>query len=62
MFAASVTDTGCFSPNPGSWFLSIPDPASKNSNKKLKKGGEKTSCPIFCSHKYDKIKDLFIFE
>ncbi len=45
---------------PGSWFLSIPDPGSNKSNKR---GGGKICCPtLFCSHKYHKIANYFIFE
>ncbi len=45
---------------PGSWFLSIPDPGSKNSNKRER---GKNCCPTFsCSYKYHKIETYFIFE
>ncbi len=45
---------------PGSWFLPIPDPGSKNSNNRGR--GEKISChTFFCSHKFHKI-ELLIFE
>ncbi len=40
--------------------LFIPDPGSKNSNKRRVK---KICCPnFFCNHKYHKIKNDFIFE
>ncbi len=43
---------------PGSWFLPIPDPGSKNSNKR--KGWKKIYCQtLFCSHKFHKIKSYF---
>ncbi len=39
----------------------IPDTGSKNSNKR--EGWPKICCPsLFCSHKYHKIKNYFIFE
>ncbi len=42
------------------WFLSNPDPGSNNSTKR---GEGKCCCPtIFCSHKYHKIVNNFIFE
>jgi hypothetical protein len=45
---------------PGFWFLSIPDPGSNNS---IKRGGDNFFGPtIFCSHKYHKIVNNFIFE
>ncbi len=45
---------------PGSWILTIPDPGSGKSTK----GGENFfRCPtIFCSYKYHKIANNFIFE
>ncbi len=50
-----------FIPDPGSRFLSIPDPGSKNSNKK--EGWKKISChTFFCSHKFHKIEHYLIFE
>ncbi len=46
---------------PGSWFLFIPDPGSKNSNKR--EGWKKICCPtFFCSHKYHKIENYFDFQ
>ncbi len=46
---------------PGSWFLPIPDPGSKNSNKR--KGWKKICCHNFlCSHKFHKIANYFSFE
>jgi hypothetical protein len=50
-----------FIPDPGSWFLPIPDPGSKKSNKK--EGWKKICChAFFCSHKFHLIKIDFIFE
>ncbi len=57
-----------FIPDPGSWFLPtpdtgsrIPDPGSKNSNKR--EGWKKISCHTFlCSHKFHKIENYFSFE
>ncbi len=46
---------------PGSWFLPIPDPGSKNSNKRER--WKKICCHIFsCSHKFHKIVNYFSFE
>ncbi len=55
-------------PDPGSWFLPIPDPGSrisdpgsKNSNKR--EGWKKNCCHTFlCSHKFHKIEHYFSFE
>jgi hypothetical protein len=45
----------------GSWFLPIPDPGSKNSNKR--EGWKKIFCHNFlCSHKFHKIANYFSFE
>ncbi len=53
--------SGMFIPDPGSWFLPIPDPGSKISNKR--KGWKKICCPNFlCSHKLHKIANYFSFE
>ncbi len=52
-------------PDPGSRFLSKPNPVSRiRIQKQLqKRRGEKISCPtFFCSHKYHKIVTYFIFE
>ncbi len=57
-----------FIPDPGSWFLPIPDPGSripdpgsKNSNKRG--SWKKISCHTFlCSHKFHKIVNYFSFE
>ena len=52
---------GMFIPDPGSWFLPIPDPGSKNSNKRER--WKKISCHTFlCSHKFHKIVNYFSFE
>ncbi len=77
----SVADPGCLSripdvypgsrmfiPDPGSWFLPIPDPrsrisdpGSKNSNKR--QGWKNFFCQtIFCSHKFHKTHYYFIFD
>ncbi len=46
---------------PGSWFLPIPDPGSKNSNKR--EGWKKNCCHTFlCCHKFHKIENYFMFE
>ncbi len=61
--AHSVADPRCLSPipDPGSWFLPIPDPESKNSNKR--EGWKKICCyTFFCSLKFHKIGNYFIFE
>ncbi len=53
--------SGMFIPDPRSWFLPIPDPGSKNSSKR--EGWKKISFhTFFCSHKFDKIENYFIFE
>ncbi len=53
--------SGMFIPDPGSWFLPIPDPGSKNSNKR--EGWKKICCHDFlCSHKFHKIANYFSFE
>ncbi len=45
----------------GSWFLPIPDPGSKNSNKR--EGWKKIWCHTFlCSHKFHKLEHYFSFE
>ena len=57
-----------FIPDPGPWFLPIPDPGSrisdpgsKNSNKRER--WEKISCHTFlCSHKFHKIVNYLSFE
>ncbi len=46
---------------PGFWLLPIPDPGSKNSNKRER--WKKISCyTFFCSSKFHKIENYFIFE
>ncbi len=49
-----------FIPDSGSWFLPIPDPGSKNSNKREE---WKKICwhTFFCSYKFHKIENYFIF-
>ncbi len=50
-----------FIPDPGSWFLPIPDPGSKNSNKR--EGWKKIWCHTFlCCQKFYKIVHYFSFE
>jgi hypothetical protein len=44
---------------PGSWFLHIPDPGSKNSNKREVK---KICYAFLCSNKFQKIAHYFSFE
>ncbi len=60
--------SGMFIPDPGSWFLPIPDPGfrisdpgSKNRNKRE---GWKKICfqTFFCSHKFHKNVNYFIFQ
>ncbi len=51
----SVADPGCLSR-----ILFFVHPGSKNSNKR--KGWKKFVLPFFCSRKYHKIKNYFIFE
>ncbi len=60
--------SGMFIPDPGSWFLPIPDPGSrisdpgsKNSNRR--EGWKKIWCHTFtCSHKFHNIVHYFSFE
>ncbi len=67
--------SGMFNPDPGSWFLPIPDPGSripdpgsrisdpgsKKNNKRER--WKKISCHTFlCSHKFHKIVNYFSFE
>jgi hypothetical protein len=49
---------------PGSWFLPIPDPASRIPDPKTatKERGEKNLLYFFCSHKFHKIESYIIFE
>ncbi len=50
-----------FIPDPGSWFLPIPDPGSKKQQQK--RGVKKIWCHSFlCSHKFHKIVHYFSFE
>ncbi len=53
--------SGMFIPDPGSWFLPIPDPGSKNSNKRerWKKLDVK---PFYVATKFNKIVNYFSFE
>ncbi len=52
--------SGMFIPDPWSWFLPIPDPGSKISNKR--EGWKKINCHTFiCCHKFHKIDNYFIF-
>ncbi len=53
--------SGMFIPDPGSWFLPIPDPGSKNSNKR--EGWKKFFCHTFLfSLKCHKIEHYFSFK
>jgi hypothetical protein len=53
----SVVDPGCVIPDPDFLSTLIPDPTSNN------RGGGKICCiNFFCSHKFYKIKNSFIFE
>ncbi len=68
----SVADPGCLSriPDPGSWFLPIPDLGSRISDpghriqkQQQKREVKKISCHTFlCSHKFHKIVNYFSFE
>ncbi len=63
MSISSVADPGCLSriPDPDFYPSRIPDPGSKNSNKRER--WKKISCHTFlCSHKCHKIVNYFIFE
>ncbi len=51
---------GMFIPDTGSWFLPIPDPGSKNSNKR--EGWKKICYTFLCRHKFHKIENYFSFE
>ncbi len=57
-----------FIPDPGSWFLPIPDPGSRISdpgskNRNKIEGWTKICChTFFCSHKFHKIVNYFSFE
>ncbi len=62
MYPTSVADPGCLSriPDPDFYPSRIPDPGSKNSNKRE---GWKKICYIFlCSHKFHKTANYFSFE
>ena len=53
--------SGMFIPDPGSLFLTIPDPGFKNSNKRER--WKKICCQNFlCSHKFHKIENYFTLE
>ncbi len=45
---------------PGSWFLSIQDPGSNNSN--IRGGGKNLLSRLFCSHEFFWIENYFSFE
>ncbi len=63
LFISSVADPGCLSriPDPDFYPLRIPNPGSKNSNKR--EGWKKICCQtFFCSHKFHKIENYFIFQ
>jgi hypothetical protein len=52
-----------FIPDPGSWFLLIPDPGSRIQKQQQKREVKKISCHTFlCSHKFHKIVNYFSFE
>ncbi len=53
-----------FIQDPGSWFLSIPDPGSRIQQQHQKRRGKTFFLcrTMFCSHKYHKIVNSFIFE
>ncbi len=58
--------SGMFIPDPGSWFLPIPDPGSRIPDPKTatkERGEKKFFCHTFiCSHKFHKIENYFSFE
>jgi hypothetical protein len=57
--------SGMFIPDPGSWFLPIPDPdiGSQIQKQLQKRGVDKIFCYIiFCNHKFYKMLNYFIFE
>jgi hypothetical protein len=57
--------SGMFIPNPGFYPSQIPDPGSQipDPTTATKEEGENICCPtFFCSHKYHKIVNYFIFE
>ena len=57
--------SGMFIPDPGSWFLPIPDPGSRilDPKKATKERGENFFFHTFlCSHKFHKIDNYFSFE
>ncbi len=61
VFLHQCCGSGMFIPDPGSWFLPIPDPGSKNSNKR--EGWKKICCHNFlCSHKFHNFANCFSFE
>jgi hypothetical protein len=48
---------------PGSLFLPIPDPGSRIQKQQQKRGVKKICChTFFCSHKFHKIENYFIFK
>ncbi len=54
-----------FIPDPGSWFLPIPDPGSRIQKQQQKRGVKKKLVVItffLCSHKFHKIANYFSFE
>ncbi len=60
---ASVADPGCFIPDPGSWFLPIPDLGSRIQKQQQKRGVKKICCHNFlCSHTFHKIAHYFSFD
>ncbi len=59
----SVADPGCLSPDPGSWFLPIPDPGSRIQNQQQKSGVKKNLLPyLFLEPQISQIENYFIFE
>jgi hypothetical protein len=52
-----------FIPDPETWFLPIPDPGSRIQKQQQKRGMKKICFyTIFCSYKFHKIENYFIFE
>ncbi len=55
--------SGMLIPDPGSWFLPIPDPGSRIQKQQQKRGVKKNLLQNFlCSHKFYKIANYFSFE
>ncbi len=63
LFLMQCCGSGMFIPDPGSWFLPIPDLGSRIQKRHQKRGVKQICCHIFyCGHKCHKIENYFIFE